>query len=78
MGDASNNERLRWLVERSGMSSAVAMTIFNRGLGAQAVSVSAWRGLLAEPGSYRFLPLDDRLLQHAQQQFAKIGVRIPG
>ncbi|MDN3920109.1 hypothetical protein [Roseateles violae] len=77
IGEAlSNNERLRRLVLDSGLPWPVALTIFNRGLGSAAISVSHWRGLLDEPGSERFRALDDRLLQHAQQQFAKIGVRI--
>ena len=63
------NAQLRELVRQSGLTSAVAMTIFNRGLGAAACPASQWEGFLAEPGSPKFLSLPSELLEHALSQF---------
>ena len=65
-----NNERLRELVASSGLSPAVALTIFNRGLGANACTSSAWSAYLSEPCSPHYRELDAKLLQHAEAQFA--------
>lgn len=71
----SANERLRELVESSGLSSAVAMTIFNRNLGPAALPESEWKALFADPGSERFRSLSDELLAHAVEQFSRITQR---
>lgn len=68
----TNNERLRELVEASGLTQAVALTIFNRGLGPAAYSVSTWKAFLVKPDSPRFRALKDDLLEHAEKQFAKL------
>lgn len=68
----TNNERLRELVESSGLTQPVALTIFNRGLGPAAYSESAWKGFLSSPDTTRFRPLKDELLEHAEKVFAKI------
>lgn len=70
-GEKSNNERLRELVEASGLTQAVALTIFNRGLGPAAYSESAWRAFFVRPDSQRYRALKDDLLAHAEKQFAK-------
>ena len=70
----STNAQLRKLVKASGLPQAVAMTIFNRGLGAAACFESQWRGFLAEPDSERFQVLSAEQLKHAVTQFALIGV----
>jgi hypothetical protein len=68
----TNNERLRELVEASGLTQAVALTIFNRGLGSAACSESGWKAFFAGPETVRFRPLHDDLLAHAEKQFAKV------
>jgi hypothetical protein len=68
----TNNERLRELVEASGLTHAVALTIFNRGLGPAAYSESAWKAFFVRPDSPRFRPLKDELLAHAEKQLAKL------
>ncbi|CAN5165654.1 hypothetical protein BH11PSE10_BH11PSE10_12210 [soil metagenome] len=70
----SSNAQLQQLVTASGLSSAVAMTIFNRGLGTSACSESQWKGYLAEPDSPRYLELSAEQLAHGIHQFARIGV----
>ena len=70
----STNTQLQQLVTTSGLSSAVAMTIFNRGLGASACSESQWKGYLAGPNSPRYLALSEEQLAHGIHQFARIGV----
>lgn len=69
----SNNERLRELVEASGLTQAVALTIFNRGLGPAAYSESSWKAFFVRPDSARFRPLKDELLVHAEKEFAKLA-----
>lgn len=70
---SKNNDRLRELVEQSGLTQAVALTVFNRGLGPAAYSESTFKAFLAKPESPRFRPLKDDLLEHAEKQFAKIS-----
>jgi hypothetical protein len=69
----SNNERLRELVETSGLSQPVALTVFNRGLGPAAYSESAWKSFFSSPDTTRFRPLKDDLLAHAECEFAKLA-----
>jgi hypothetical protein len=70
--EKSNNEMLRELVSASGLTQAVALTVFNRGLGAGGYSESAWKAFLAQPDSARFRPLKDELLEHARKQFGRL------
>lgn len=74
----SNNKRLRELVEGAGLPQAVALTVFNRGLGAAAYSESAWKAFLADPATTRFRPLRDELLEHAERAFGKLQRPLPG
>lgn len=70
----SPNEVLRQFVEASGLSQPVAMTIFNRQLGAAACSETEWRGFLSEIDSPRYRELSASQLAHAIDQFSRIGV----
>ncbi len=69
----TNNEKLRELIEASGQTQAVALTVFNRGLGARPYSESAWKAFLADPSAVRFRPLSDDMLEHAIKQFEKVA-----
>lgn len=69
----TNNEKLRELVDASGLTHAVALTIFNRRLGPAAYSESAWKAFFVRSDSSRYRPLKDELLAHAQQEFAKLA-----
>lgn len=68
----TNNERLRELVGASGLTQAVALTVFNRGMGQRPYSESAWKAFLSSPETTRFRALSDALLAHAEKQFAKL------
>lgn len=68
----TNNEQLRELVEASGLTQVVALTVFNRGLGVRSYSESAWKAFLGSPESVRFRPLSDDLLEHAVREFSKV------
>jgi hypothetical protein len=72
---STNNEQLRELVEASGLTQPVALTIFNRGLGSQAYSESAWKAYLSNPETTRFRRLSDDMLAHAKTQFGKLNKR---
>lgn len=56
----------------AGLTEAVSLTIFNRGLGAAARSMEDWKSFLAEPGAQRFRAVDDALVAHAEVVFAKV------
>jgi hypothetical protein len=71
----TNNERLRELVEASGLTQAVALTVFNRGLGPAAYSESSWKAFFVRPDSPRFRPLKDELLAHAEKEIGKLAKR---
>jgi hypothetical protein len=68
----TNNQRLRELVDQTGLSQAVAMTVYNRGLGMAACPESLWKAYFADAKSPQFKPISDELLAHAQSQFAKL------
>lgn len=73
MSDAastSNNQRLREILEQSGFTPPVALTIFNRGLGREAHGTESWRAFQAKPDTAGFRPLTDELLAHAETVFA--------
>ena len=70
-GAKTNNQRLRELIEGTGLSQAAALAIFNRGLGPAAYSMDAWKAFLVRPGSKKYRPLKDELLAHAEKAFAK-------
>ena len=63
----TNNERLRQLVESSGLTHVGALEVFNRGLGPAAYSPSTWKAFFVRPDSRRFRPLKDELLAHAEK-----------
>lgn len=67
----SNNDRLRELIETSGLSQAKALTIFNQGLGVAGYSLDALKAFLVNPESKKFRPLKSKLLAHAETNFAK-------
>ena len=68
----TNNERLRELVEATGLSQPVALTIFNRGLGPAAYSESSWKAFFSSPETTRFRPFSDELLAHAEKVFGRL------
>lgn len=70
--DNTNNERLRELVQQAGVTQAVALTIFNRGLGPAAYSESSWKAFFSNPDTTRWRPFSDELLAHAEKVFGKI------
>jgi hypothetical protein len=74
--DAANNERLRELIQEAGVTQAVALTIFNRGLGPAAYSMDTFKAYLVNPSSEKFRMLKPELLVHAEKQFGKIKVLI--
>jgi len=65
----SNNERLRELVESSGLSQRAALAIFNIGLGPAAYSFNTWKAFLVRADSPKFRALKDQLLAHAETNF---------
>lgn len=67
----SNNERLRQLVEESGLSQPEALALFNKGL-LKPYSLSAWKAYLGSPESARWRPFDDTLLKHAVKRLGKL------
>lgn len=69
----TNNERLRELVQEAGLTQAVALTIFNRGLGPAAYSDSSWKAFFSNPDTTRFRPFSDDLLAHAEKVFGKMN-----
>lgn len=72
MTTKTNNERLRELIEESGLTQVVALTVFNRGMGARPYSMSAWKAFLSSPDTTRFRELSDDLMLHAEKQFARL------
>ena len=73
--EKTNNDHLRDLVAASGLTQAVALTVFNRGLGPRGYSESAWKAFLADKDAVRFRALSDELLAHARRQFANVRSR---
>lgn len=64
-----NNARLRELIERAGITQAVALTLFNRGQ-VRPITESGWKAWLAAPESVRWRELSDAYLAHAEKVFS--------
>jgi len=65
----TNNDRLRELVEASGLSQPAALAVFNLGLGPAAYSINTFKAFLVRPDSPKFRALKDELLAHAEKNF---------
>ncbi|ART61477.1 hypothetical protein CBP36_21150 (plasmid) [Acidovorax carolinensis] len=65
----TNNDRLRELVEESGLSQAAALAIFNMGLGPAAYSINTFKAFLVRSDSPKYRALKDELLAHAEKNF---------
>ena len=71
----TTNERLRALVEASGLTQAEALALFNKPLGPAGYSLDYWKGFFCDPASKRFKPLRPDLLAHAEKVFARLENR---
>lgn len=71
----TNNEKLRQLVESSGLTQKEALALFNAPLGPAGYSLEYWKGFFCKPGTSRYKPLRDDLLTHAEKVFLKIQKR---
>ena len=69
-----NNVRLRELIEGSGFTQAVALTLFNRGQ-VRPITESGFKAWLAARDSVRWRELSDAYLAHAEKVFAKVKTR---
>lgn len=67
-----NNDRLRELVNATGLSQAVALKLFNKELGPAAYSLDAWKAFLVTHESTKYRNLKPELLAHAEKVFAKL------
>ena len=65
----TNNDRLRELVDASGLSQPAALAVFNLGLGPAAYSINTFKAFLVRADSPKFRPLKDELLAHAEKNF---------
>lgn len=65
----TNNERLRQLVEGTGLSQPAALTLFNRGFGIRGLKESTWKGYFCDPNTTRYRGVNDELLAHAEKVF---------
>lgn len=65
----TNNERLRELVDASGLSQPAALAIFNLGMGPAGYSINTFKAFLVRSDSPKFRPLKDELLAHAEKNF---------
>ena len=53
----TTNERLRAMVEASGLTQAEALALFNKPLGPAGYSLDYWKGFFCDSASKRFKPL---------------------
>jgi hypothetical protein len=65
----TNNERLRELVEGSGLKQPAALTLFNRGFGIRGIKESTWKGYFCDPSTTRYRGFNDELMAHAEKVF---------
>jgi hypothetical protein len=69
---STNNERLRLLIDGTGLSQVAALTLFNRGFGIRGIKESTWKGYFCDPNSTRYRGLNDELMAHAEKVFAPL------
>lgn len=68
----ATNERLAELVNGTGLTHAVALTLFNRGFGIRGIKESTWKGYFCKPGSTRHRGFSPELLAHAEKVFGPL------
>ncbi len=68
----SNNDRLRELVQGTGLSQPAALTLFNRGFGVRGIKESTWKGYFCASDTTRFRALSDELVAHAEKVFGPL------
>jgi len=70
----TNGKRLRALIEGAGLTQEKALELFNNARPKlfDPYSLSAWKAFLAEPGSARWRPFGDRLLERAEKLFSPL------
>ena len=69
--DPTPNDRLRQLVEASGLTQIEALARFNRGLGPRGYSLSTWKAFFVRKDSGRHRPFRQELLERAEKIFAR-------
>lgn len=68
----TNNERLRQLVEVTGLTQPAALTLFNRGFGIRGLKESTWKGYFCDPSTTRYRNINDEMLAHAEKVFGPL------
>ena len=71
----STNERLRELVEASGLTQAQALEKFNEDIGLRPIAMSTWKGYFVNPDSTRWRGFAPILLGHAEHVLGKRKAR---
>jgi hypothetical protein len=74
--DTGANERLRELVDASGMTQAEALAKFNEGMGLRPIALSTWKGYFVNAESTRWRGFDPGLLAHAERVLKKRRKRV--
>jgi len=69
--ESSANERLRELVEASGLTQAQALAKFNEAMGLRPIALSTWKGYFVTPQSSRWRTFSAAFLAHAARVFAR-------
>ena len=61
-----NNDRLRALLDASGLTQSESLAAFNQGQ-VRPISVSGFKAWLSAPGAVRWRPMGDAYLVHAEK-----------
>lgn len=68
----SNNEKLRELIDATGLTQVEALALFNAGLDVAGYSIETWRAYFCNPTTARYRPFPEKLLARAERIFGKI------
>jgi hypothetical protein len=75
MEEQSTNDKLRALVDATGLKRIQALALFNRSLGARPISASTWKAFFVHKDSDRFRAVKPEFLEHAEKEFANLGLK---
>lgn len=64
-----NNEELRRMIAKAGITQVQALERFNAGVTVRKLTLSAWKGYFCDPKSARYRHFSDALLAHARTVF---------
>lgn len=71
MSEKTNNQKLKELVRKAGLTQPKALEKFNEGVFLKPLTLSAWQSYFCSPTTTRYRKFSDAFLKHAEKVFSE-------